>query len=181
VSTNPLDQLIERYTALLESEEAQNLELEGASIIRGVLRKLRASATAEQLEEERDINQQHMDSAYFRSVRWIWDEAIAALSQAALSEENQRLKKQLQFVREQRRLLERELRCIAMACEITRRDLQRKISWQPGCAETGSEQVERFERGINAALRRLEEVRDSHEGLNPIDWGQALWREGTGE
>jgi hypothetical protein len=102
-------------------------------------------------------------------------------STAQREQENPQIRKQLQFVREQRRLLEEELRRIAMACEITRRDLVRKINWQPGCAETGSEQVERFERGMAVAICRLEEVRDLHERLRQIDWRQPLWREGTGE
>ncbi len=106
---------------------------------------------------------------------------LTGKKKGASEQANRQIKKQLQFVREEKERLEQELQRIGLACEITRRDLQRTINRRSRCGETGSEQAERFERGIASAISRLEEVRNLHAGLWPMDWREPIWREERGK
>ncbi len=76
---NSRDRLISKYEALIDEEEFSD-EKRGISIplLWGVIAALKEGMGPEHFEEERDINMQHMDQAYFRRVRWSWDRAIRA-------------------------------------------------------------------------------------------------------
>lgn len=70
------EQLITLYSAILDRED---LDIEGIPFLRSVLQAVKESTPAEQITEDRDVNQQHMDPAYFTRIRWIWDEALFML------------------------------------------------------------------------------------------------------
>lgn len=71
-------QLIQQYEQIVEdecfSDEARGIAI---PLLHGVLRALREGLGPEHFREERNINEQHMDAAYFRKIRWTWDRAIA--------------------------------------------------------------------------------------------------------
>jgi hypothetical protein len=76
----PLVRIIAKYAALLEGYwNIEDFPLEGHQIMQGVLGGLKASVSADKIVFNRDVNMQHMDPEYFERVRWIWDEAIAAI------------------------------------------------------------------------------------------------------
>ena len=102
-------------------------------------------------------------------------------TKAQLEEVNRQLSQELHAVRAEKRLLEQTLSSRVMACEIIKRDLQHNISFQSLYEEVASEQVERFERGITVAIRRLEKVCERNEDLRPIGWLDPLWQERTEE
>jgi hypothetical protein len=68
-----------------------------------------------------------------------------------------------------------------LALKVTEDDLQRKIDFDPEYDETGSEQADRFERGIGVAIARLEALRDAFTQRHLLDLNQFLWNSGTGE
>jgi hypothetical protein len=76
---NSRERLIKQYEQIIEDEVYSNEE-EGIDInvLYGVARALKEGMGPEHFEEERDINMQHMDRTYFRSIRWTWDKAIRA-------------------------------------------------------------------------------------------------------
>lgn len=69
------EQLTRRYKVLLKNEESYEQDTP-TEIIRGVLKALERGEGPEHFRHERDVNQQHMDEAYFQSVTWVWNDAI---------------------------------------------------------------------------------------------------------
>ena len=76
---NSRARLIKQYEQIIENEVFSNDE-KGISmpVLYGVVRALKEGLGPEHFSEERDINQQHMDQAYFCRIRWTWDRAIKA-------------------------------------------------------------------------------------------------------
>lgn len=76
---NSRARLIKQYEQIIENEVSSNDEKGiSMSVLHGVVRALKEGMGPEHFEEERDINQQHMDQTYFRRIRWTWDRAIRA-------------------------------------------------------------------------------------------------------
>lgn len=76
---NSRERLIKQYEQIIEEEVFSDDE-KGISmpVLYGVVRALKEGLGSEHFALERDINQQHMDQAYFRKIRWTWDKAIRA-------------------------------------------------------------------------------------------------------
>ena len=76
---NSRERLIKQYEQIIEDEVFSNDE-KGISmpVLHGVVRALKEGLGPEHFAYERDVNMQHMDLAYFRSIRWTWDKAIKA-------------------------------------------------------------------------------------------------------
>ena len=103
------------------------------------------------------------------------------IQQEQPSEVQSQMPDELMQLKKEHEHIVQQLHNATLALKVTEDDLQRKIDFDSEYDKTGSEQADRFERGVEVAIARLEALRDAFIQRHLLDLNQFLWNSGTGE